>query len=171
MQLLGYDFQTLYMYGLIIAGSLTLLYMLFGDVFHIDPGSVLNPTVVLGFFAILSGSGYAFELTTHWSSVTILIISALIALVLVSIIHFFILVPLSKTEENTAYSIHDLVGKTAEVNVTIPENGLGEVVISSGHGLNGKMARSRDNKEIKEETKVKVVEVEDGVLVVEPINT
>ncbi|WP_460235419.1 NfeD family protein [Bacillus cereus] len=177
MQLWGMDIQTIYLYALIICGSLSLLYMLFGDLLHaiggdISPGSVLNPTVVLSFFAILGASGYIFETTSSMASITILVISTLIALVLVSIIHFFILAPLSKAEQNTASRMEDSKGKVGEVIITIPEDGLGEVLLKSKFGNNGQPAKSSDNSEIPEGSQVKVVGIEDGVvLVVERIDT
>lgn len=176
MQLWGMDIQTIYLYTLIICGSLSLLYMLFGDLLHaigdISPDSVLNPTVVLSFFAILGASGYIFETTSSIASITILVISTLIALVLVSLIHFFILVPLSKAEQNTASRMEDSKGKVGEVLITIPEDGFGEVLLKSKFGNNGQPAKSSDNSEIPEGSQVTVVGIEDGVvLVVERIHT
>src|SRR5690625_581377 len=121
------DIQTIYLYGLIIGGSITLLYMLFGDVFDaigaigdVAPGSILNPTVILSFISVLSGAGYIFELRGSFHSLTIFILSTLISLVIVSIIHFFILVPLSKSEQSITMSINDLIGEEGEVITTIP---------------------------------------------------
>jgi len=175
MQIYGVDIVTIYLWGLVITGTLTLLYMLFGDLIDaigdITPGSILNPTVVLSFFAILCASGFIFEESTKIASFTILIISLLIALVLVSLLHFFILVPLSKAEQNTASSINDFVGKTVKVITTIPIDGLGEVVIPSQFGTNIMAAKSKQNIEISEGTMVLVHEVDNRVLVVERIDT
>src|SRR5699024_44540 len=114
MELLGMDIQTIYLYGLIIGGIITVLYMLFGDVFEVmgaigdvAPGSLLNPTVILSFISVLCGAGYVFELKGSFASSTVLIIATLISLVIVGFIHFFILVPLSKSEQSTAMSIGD----------------------------------------------------------------
>lgn len=164
----------IYLVGLIIGGSITLLYMLFGDIFEVisdmAPGSILNPTVILSFISILCGAGYIFESRGSFDSLTIFILSTLISLVLVSMIHFFILVPLSKSEESTARSIQDLIGKNGEVITTIPENGIGEVFINSRLGSSGNMAKSASNTEISQSTIVSVIEIDkDGVLIVEPV--
>src|SRR5699024_1973759 len=129
------DMQTIYLYGLIIGGILTLLYTLFGDIFELIEGisefilgPLLNPTVILSFIAVLSGAGYIMEFRGRMDSLTIFILATLISLVIVSIIHFFILVPLAKSEQSTASSIVDLIGKEGEVIITIPTDGIGEVL-------------------------------------------
>lgn len=147
--------------------------MLFGDIFEaigdIAPGSLLNPTVILSFIAILSGSGFIFELNGSFDSLTIFLFSTLISVIIVSIIHFFILVPLSKSEQSTAESIFDLVGKDGEVITRIPPNGIGEILISTPFGTTGNIAKSITNDEIMQGDFVLVIDVnEDGVLLVTP---
>ena len=171
------DIQTIYLYGLIIGGMITLLYMLFGDVFEvmgaigdIAPGSILNPTVILSFISVLSGAGYVLELQGSFSHLTVFIFATLISLIIVGIIHFFILVPLSKSEQNTARSIADYIGKEGEVITTIPAEGVGEVLIKSGLGSTGNIAKCASNTEITQGTMISVIEIDqDGVLIVEPI--
>src|SRR5690625_1415655 len=171
------DIQTIYLYGLIIGGMITLLYMLFGDVFEvmgaigdIAPGSILNPTVILSFISVLSGAGYVLELQGSFNSLTVFILATLISLVIVGIIHFFILVLLSKSEQNTARSIADYVGQKGEVITTIPTDGVGEVLIKSGLGTTGNIAKCASNTEIIVPCVISVVEIDqDGVLIVEPI--
>ncbi|MBT2727416.1 hypothetical protein J7E63_10770 [Bacillus sp. ISL-75] len=57
--------ETIYLYGLIISGVLTLIYVLFADVFHFhgfgDGLDFLNPVLIFAFVTILSASGYLFE--------------------------------------------------------------------------------------------------------------
>lgn len=171
------DMQTIYLYGLIIGGVITLLYMLLGDVFELidgigesAPGSILNLTVILSFISVLSGAGYILEFREAFNSLTIFILATLISLVIVSIIHFFILAPLAKSEQSTAISITDLIGKEGEVITTIPANGIGEVFIKSGLGSTGNIAKCILNTEIIQGTYISVIKIDlDGVLIVEPI--
>lgn len=171
------DIQTIYLYGLIIGGSITLLYMLFGDVFDIvggigevAPGSILNPVVILSFISVFCGAGYVLELREIFSSGTNMLFAVVVAVIIVSIIHFFILVPLSKSEQNTAQSMQDFLHKDGEVILTIPEKGLGEVLIRTELGQSGHVARSATMTEIPQGTLVIVGAIEkNGVLVVEPI--
>lgn len=177
MHILGIDLQTIFLYGLIIGGSLTLLYMLFGDVFDViggigdvSPGSILNPTVILSFIAVFCGAGYVLELREMFGSGTNLLMATLIAIVIVGLIHFFILVPLAKSEQNTAQSIKDFLHKRGEVITTIPERGVGEVLIQMDLGVSGHVARSSSNTRIAQGTLVTVVAIkENDVLIVEPL--
>ncbi len=177
MHVAGIDIQTIYLYGLITGGSLTLLYMLFGDVFDViggigdvAPGSILNPTVILSFISVLCGAGYVLELRNGFMSVTNLLLAILIAAVVVGLIHFFILVPLSKSEQNTAHSIADFLHKEGEVITSIPTSGVGEVLIRTKLGLSGRMAKSNSNRAIAQGTVVIVKDInEKGVLIVEPL--
>lgn len=170
------DVQTIYLYALIIAGSLTILYLLFGDVFEsiigigdIAPGSILNPVVILSFLAILSGMGYILEVKESFTSIINLCIAGGVAFVLVSLIHLFILLPLAKSEQSTAESVKSFIGKDGEVITTIPTNGVGEVLILSQFGSTGNIATSITNEVIKEGTLVLVIDVTDeAVLVVSP---
>lgn len=170
------DLQSIYLYSLIIAASLTILYLLFGDVFDsiigigdITPGSIINPVVILSFIAILSGLGYILEINATLGSLINFIIAVVVAFVLVSLIHFFILLPLSKAEQSTAESIRDLIGKDGEVITTIPTNGVGEILILSQLGSTGNIATSVTNEVITEGTTVLVIDVTDeAVLVVSP---
>ncbi|SEO36204.1 hypothetical protein SAMN04488134_106189 [Amphibacillus marinus] len=168
------DIQTIYLYGLIIGGIITILYMLIGDVFEaigeITVGSILNPTVVLSFISVLCGAGYIMELRETLDSLSIFVLATLISLVIVSLLHFFILVPLAKSEQSTAFSIVDFIGKEGEVITTIPVNGLGEVLIKSGLGSTGNIAKCASNTEISQGSSILVLEIDqDGVLIVEPV--
>src|SRR5690625_1741253 len=171
------DIQTIYLYDLIICGIITLLLMVFCDVFErmgaicdIAHCSILYPPVILSFISVLSGAGYVFELEGSFNSLTVFILATLISLIIVGIIHFFILVPLAKSEQNTARSIADYVGQKGEVITTIPTDGVGEVLIKSGLGSTGNIAKCASNTEITQGTMISVVEIDqDGVLIVEPI--
>lgn len=171
------DMQSIYLIGLIFGGVITLLYMLFGDVLDVIdgigesvPGSILNTTVILSFIAVLSGVGFVLEFRGTLTSFTIFILATLISLVIVGILHLFILVPLAKSEQSTAMSIVDFIGKEGEVITTIPPNGIGEVLIKSGLGTTGNIAKCALNTNIIQGTFVSVTEIdEDGVLIVEPI--
>lgn len=167
--------ETVYLYGFAITGILTLLYVLFGDVldgiFDVTPGGVLSPTVVLSFIAILSCGGYYFEAETQVGVVTGFIISSLIALVLVSLIHIFILGPVTRAETSMRTSINDMVGKVGELAVAIPKNGFGEGTFKQSLSIISFPATTEDGEPINEGSIVKVtnVNVADGVVIVKKI--
>lgn len=147
--------------------------MLFGDILDglgdISPGSIINPAVILSFLAIFSASGYILEKSTGLSSVASIIIALTVAIILVSLIHFFILLPMSKAEQSMTFSLNDLIGNSGKVITSIPLDGLGEVLVTQNASVMGYPARSIKNSVITSGERVVIKDVEDGVLIVEPI--
>ncbi|ETI68051.1 NfeD family protein [Neobacillus vireti] len=161
--------ETIYLYGLIIAGILTVLYVLFADVFHFhgtgDGGlHFLNPVLIFAFVTIMSASGYLFEKLSSLHYLLILGISAVAAFIVVTLLNVFVLVPLSSAEESLVYKESDLQGRIGTVITSIPADGYGEVIIESTSGRIAKPAVSFDGDQIPNGTSVLVVQVKDGVL-------
>ncbi|MCY7781967.1 MULTISPECIES: NfeD family protein [unclassified Bacillus (in: firmicutes)] len=170
MELLDVPIQTIYLYTLMIAGSLTLLFLFFGDVFSgLTEGiPFLNPTLVLAFFTCFSAGGYIGELTLPLSSLLIALLSCILSIILVTLLHIFVLVPLSSAEESLAYKEDDLRGRIGKVITAVPVDGFGEVVIEGIGGTISKSAVSFENQQISYGTTVLVVDVNNGVLSVTP---
>lgn len=168
MELFGLPIATIYLYGLIISGILTFLYVLFADVLHIDTGDgalhFLNPVLVFAFVTILSGSGYLLERLSSLNSWITLGISAVISFILVTLLNVFVLVPLSSAEESLVYKESDLRGRIGTVITPIPIDGFGEVMIESASGRIAKPASSFDGEQIANGESVLVVQVKNGVL-------
>jgi membrane protein implicated in regulation of membrane protease activity len=160
--------ETIYLYGLIISGVLTLIYVLFADVFHFhgfgDGLDFLNPVLIFAFVTLLSASGYLFERLSSLHYLLILGISSVAALIVVTLLNVFVLVPLSGAEESLVYKESDLRGRIGTVITTIPVDGYGEVMIDSTSGRIAKPASSFDGDTIPSGTNVLVVQVENGVL-------
>ncbi|MCY7813085.1 NfeD family protein [Bacillus spizizenii] len=170
MELFGVPIHTIYLYTLIIAGSLTLLFVFFGDVFAgLSEGiPFLNPTLLLAFFTCFSASGYIGELILPLSSLLIALLSCILSIMLVVLLHIFVLVPLSSAEESLVYKEDDLRGRVGKVITAVPVDGFGEVVIEGIGGTISKSAVSFDNEQISYGTAVLVVDVNNGVLSVTP---
>ncbi|MEI5908624.1 NfeD family protein [Bacillus spongiae] len=173
MELFGTSLQSIYLTVLIISGSLTLLYMLFGDVLDgvFEAFDFLNPTLILAFFTFFSASGYIFELVTSLHSILIIVISLLIAFLLDTLLNVFVLIPLSTAEESLVYTEESLKGRIGKIIVSVPEDGFGEVIIEGISGVISKPAASFDNEGIAEGEKVLVIDVKNGVLYVTPHDT
>jgi len=62
--------------------------------------------------------------------------------------------------------ITDVLGALAEVSVTIPKQGMGEIAYVSGGARQTISARSADGTEFKQGTSVKVLRVDQGVALV-----
>lgn len=168
MEPFGIPLETLYMYGLILSGALTVLYVLFADVLHFqgagDGLHFLNPVLLFAFVTIFSASGYLLEGLSSLHYLVIMAISAVAALIVVTLLNVFVLVPLSAAEESLAYKETDLVGRVGTVITSIPADGYGEVLIDSISGRISKSAVSFDGKEIQNGEKVLVIQVKNGVL-------
>lgn len=168
MELFGLPIATIYLYGLIISGILTFIYVLFADVLHIDTGDgglhFLNPVLVFAFITILSASGYLFERLSSLNSWIIMAISAVISFIIVTLLNVFVLVPLSSAEESLVYKESDLRGRIGKVITTIPVDGFGEVMIENASGRIAKPATSFDGETIENGESVLVVQVKNGVL-------
>ncbi|MGG5252092.1 NfeD family protein [Neobacillus sp. SM06] len=160
--------ETIYMYGLIFSGAITVLYVLFADVLHFqgagDGLHFLNPVLLFAFVTIFSASGYLLEGLTELNYLLIMAISAVSAFIVVTLLNVFVLVPLSSAEESLVYKETDLIGRVGTVITTIPSNGFGEVLIDSISGRIAKSAISFDGREIQNGEKILVIHVENGVL-------
>jgi membrane protein implicated in regulation of membrane protease activity len=164
MELLNMPLETIYLYGLIGSGILTILYVFFADVVHFDGPDFLNPVIILAFVTIFSASSYLFEKLSSFHYLAIIGISAVLAFILVTFLNVFVLIPLSNAEESLVYKDSDLRGRIGSVITAIPADGYGEVMIDSISGRIAKPATSFDRVSVANGTKVLVVDIKDGVL-------
>lgn len=172
MEIFGAGIQTIYLYTLLISGSLIILYLFFGDVVEgvSEATGILNPVLILAFLTFLSAAGYLLEALTALNSILIMVISAIVSLILDTFLNVFVLIPLSKSEESLVYTEDSLKGRIGNVIIPIPENGFGEVLIESISGRISKPAASFDNTFIDEGKKVLIIDVKNGVIYVVPQN-
>jgi len=161
--------QEFFLYGVIISTVLTFILVLFNDLFDgllLPP--FLNPVLILSFFTILCGIGYLFVTFTSLSPILATLFSAIISFIIVAIIHVFILVPVSTAQESLTITEEDLKGRLGKVIITVPEDGFGEVLITSNSGSFAKPAVSFDKEAIPAEAEVLIIDVKNGVLYVSP---
>lgn len=170
MTILGYSMENIYLIMLVIAGLLTVLYIFFGDIAEgvSESVSFLNPALILAFITLFSASGYVLEFITSFTSVTIIIISLVVAFILDTLLNVFVLIPLSSAEESLSYTEESLKGRVGKIIIPVPIDGFGEILIESKSGMISKTAASYENEIIKEGQQVLVIEVENGVLYVVP---
>ncbi|WP_078382276.1 hypothetical protein [Sutcliffiella halmapala] len=169
MTMLGMDMVSLYFWGLIIFGSLTLIYILLSDIvdgiFEVIP---IDPALILSFFTVFSASGYLFEKFSPFAGWLVLGIATIISIILVTLLHVFIFVPIRSAEASLGYSDEDLKGKIAKVIISIPQDGFGEIVLTIGGSTVSKSAQSFENEPIPYETEVLIIDVQKGVVFVTP---
>ncbi len=168
MELFGLPIVQLYLYTLIIAGIVTILYVLISDIAE-GIGEVspfLDPAVILSFITFTAAAGYILELTVNWSSIVILVVALVIAFVLDLLLYFFVLLPLASAEVSLAYTDESLMGQVGRVIVPIPVDGFGEIVIETVNGLISKRAAGYENTAIAYDKEVLIIEVKDGTFIV-----
>lgn len=127
----------------------------------------LQPMVVAGAITIFGGAGVL--LTNYMPGVVgwlVIVMAIIIAIAGAVLIYFFYVKPMKNSENSTGYSFQDLKGSLAEVIISIPENGYGEVIVKVGAGISNKTAKSIDKQPIPAGDQVVVVEVKEGVLLV-----
>ena len=165
----GNELADIFLYSLIISGGLTFFLILFHDVFAaFDLPDFLNPTLILSFLTVASGAGYVLVSLTSLKVLPVFFISFSIAFILVSIINLFVLVPVSNAHESLTLTEDDLKGRLGTVITSVPVNGYGEVLITSKSGSFSKPAVSFDNEKIPSNTRVLIIDIQNGVLHVSP---
>ncbi|MNW53613.1 putative membrane protein YuaF [compost metagenome] len=124
----------------------------------------LKPIITASAITTFGGSGILLTRYTNINSVTIVILSILIALMLSVVIYFAYVKPMENSENSVGYSSQELPGKLGEVTVPIPVNGFGEVMIKMVSGNTLHIASSWDDREIAVGTLVVVVNTKEGVV-------
>ncbi|GAA4877606.1 hypothetical protein GCM10023310_66980 [Paenibacillus vulneris] len=125
-----------------------------------------QPMVIFSGLTVWGGAGILLTKYTVWGTAAVLAGSAVCAVLLSVLIYFLYVKPMKNSENSVAFSIQDTVGKIAEVSVTIPSVGYGEVMLRMGAGNTNQIAASYEGEEIQTGTKVVTVEVKDGTLLV-----
>ncbi|MFB5283077.1 hypothetical protein [Peribacillus sp. Hz7] len=167
MEIFGVSLQTVYLYGLIISGAVTFLFILFHDVFSgFELPDIFNPTLVFSFFTLFFATAFLFTWGAGLHEWLVASLSFVISLIMVTLLNLFILIPISTAEESLAFTEDDLQGRVGRVLTAVPVDGFGEVLIESNSGNIAKPAASYNNEAIPFDTKVLVIEVKEGVLYV-----
>ncbi|WP_405100547.1 hypothetical protein [Oceanobacillus sp. FSL H7-0719] len=170
MELFGATLETIYLFMLILAGILTILYLFLGDFLDGigDISPFLNPALILAFITFFSASAYILEITTSLPTLLIAAVSIAIAFILDTFLNIFVFIPMASAEESLSYTEDSLKGRVGTIITSIPMDGFGEIMIKSKSGTISKPAASYDNEIINLEQQVLVIEVKNGVLYVIP---
>ena len=131
----------------------------------------LDPLSLVGGLTVFGGAGVLLDRFAAFGTGTEAALAALIGLAVALGLHFAYVRPMKRSENSTAFSVREYVGKLGEVNVAIPARGYGEVLVRMGASTTFQAAASLDGAPIATGTTVVVVEVEpDGTLHVAPFD-
>ncbi|MRX74090.1 hypothetical protein GJU40_18360 [Bacillus lacus] len=165
--MLGYSIESLYLYALILSGSLTFLYILFGDVLDgMLEGAGIQPVLLFSFFTFFSAGGYLLERIQLTGTFFSACISLTAAFIFTVILNVFVLIPLASAEESLVYFDEDLKGRVGEVLTSIPVNGYGEVLLKSNSGSIAKPAASFEDIPVPSGSEVIIIDIKNGILYV-----
>ncbi|GIQ69181.1 protease [Xylanibacillus composti] len=132
----------------------------------LDAPDFIHPMTIVGGLTVFGGAGV---LLTQYAPLAVwqTAVVSLTAAVLSSTVVFWAYVRSMKQAENSlAYTMSELEGKIGEVNIPIPAGGFGEVKVQLGTSTVYEIASGFDGTEHATGSKVIVVEVRDGVLLV-----
>ena len=137
-----------------------------GEVGHEQPAMhlpLLSPTVISAFLASFGGAGLLYRQIfgdRPWLHVPLAVVTAAVMGVALAYLIWKIT---STFDSNRVAHLTDALGAVAEVSVTIPKDGVGEVAYVSAGTRQTLSARSSDDLEHKQGARVKVLKVSDGV--------
>lgn len=133
-----------------------------GDAFSIL--SYINPTSVVVFLLGFGFFGYVFHNTAHLVLPLTLILAGVGGLLIAAVILAFLSRLLSDSGTDTAHDVSDRTGMLGKVSLTIPANGLGEIIYVSPGGMRKSIpARTTDGRRLERGQEVVVVNYQHGV--------
>jgi membrane-bound ClpP family serine protease len=131
------------------------------------PFEIFTLRNLINFLLGFSWTGISFYNTIQ--NKTVLIITSVLVGLLFVAIFFFLIKQILKLSENNSFKMEDTLHKTAQVYLTIPEvkSGKGKVLISIKGSFRELDAMTLSNEKIPSNTSVKIVAIENNVLIVE----
>ena len=133
------------------------------------PFEIFTLRNLINFLLGFSWTGISFYDSIESKNILI-VVAVLVGLLFVAIF-FFIIKQVLKLSEDNSFKIENTINKTAEVYLTIPEakSGKGKVQISVNGAFHELDAMTLSNEKIPSSAAVKVVAIEDNLLIVEKI--
>ncbi|MCQ6560383.1 NfeD family protein [Paenibacillus mendelii] len=140
------------------------------DFLSLDGHHWLQPMSVVGGITVFGGAGLLLYRYSPLGDAVIILLSILIAVTAAVLVYFLYVRPMERSENSTGYSMKELTGAIAEVLVPVPVGGYGEVMIKVGAGRTNHIAASYEGDSIPTGTRVVVVDVKEGALMVSKLD-
>jgi membrane protein implicated in regulation of membrane protease activity len=133
---------------------------------HLGHLDFLQPLSIVGGITAFGAFGLFYSSLFGMSGAALAGISLITAILISFLIYFLHLRKMRNAESSIAYSIQDMIGKIATVNVPIPEEGYGEIIVRGRLGTMGFTAISVDKVQLKQGTRVVIVQLEGRIFAV-----
>jgi membrane protein implicated in regulation of membrane protease activity len=150
-----------------VGAGIVLLTFLLGEFLEFECGSGLSffrPTLIAVFLTVTGGLGWLLSprLEGILGNGIVLTISVLGGLTIAGIIHRFVIIPMQKAQNTSAFHKQAAIGITAKVISPIPQGKYGKIQYNiSGSVVTGP-AKSEDGGEIKNGENVNIVYIENN---------
>jgi membrane protein implicated in regulation of membrane protease activity len=124
----------------------------------INPGSIVLFLIGFGFF------GYALHVSTSFTIPIILALACISGVIITALLLIALSRVFTGVETTTIQDVSDRTGLLGKVNITIQENGLGEMLYVSPGGMRKSVpARSIDGRRLERDQEVVVVNYQHGI--------
>ena len=127
-----------------------------------------NPIVLSMFLSSFGGSGLICHKYLHLSLGWQLSISSVAGFGIGAIVFWMVAKLFRSAQASSEVKLHEVIGKEAEVTVSIPVNGMGQVAYIAGGRCTG-TATSSDNSPIPQGSQVKIIKIVGSTFYVERI--
>ena len=134
-----------------------------GEFGEFDGGSVfsfLKPSIIALFMVVTGGVGIIITPLITGGGGIVLFISAISGLALAGLMNRFVLVPLRRAFNTSAFNMQDTIGMVAEVISPIPEGGYGKIRYNISGSYVTSPAKSEDGNAVKCGENVEIIYIE-----------
>jgi hypothetical protein len=126
--------------------------------------SFMNPTSIVFFLVGFGFLGYVFHNTTNLILPFILVFAAFGGVIVALLILLMLSRIFGNTDVSTEQDVSDRTGLLGKISITIPENGLGEIIYISPGGMHKSIpARSADGRRLERDQEVVVINYQRGI--------
>lgn len=131
---------------------------------HLAFLNFLNPTAIVLFLLGFGFFGYVFHNTTSLALPLALLLASGGGFIIAALLLMFLDRLLGDSEGSTVQDVSDRTGLLGKVSITIPENGLGEVIYISPGGMRKSIpARSTDGRRLERDQEIVIITYQRGV--------
>ncbi|MGB3545269.1 protease [Rubrivirga sp.] len=131
-----------------------------------------DPLSMLAGVTLFGGAGLILDTSLDLEVGIEIGVAALVGIVGAVALHLIYVKPMKRSENSTAFSVREYVGKAGELITGVPKGGFGEVTVRMGASTTFQTAASFSGDPIPTGTAVVVVEVDaEGILRVAPLDT
>jgi membrane protein implicated in regulation of membrane protease activity len=127
-----------------------------------SPLSILKPMLIAIFLVVTGGLGLLLTPNFEWlgGGGLVLFISVISGLAVAGLVNRFVIIPMHRAQNTSAFNIQDTIGTAAEVISPIPQGGYGKIKYSISGSIVTSPAKSEDGNAISTGENVEIIYIE-----------